>query len=90
MLLHITLSVSCIPSLLKIKGHLVFNTLSAKNIKNKLQLYIHSCFNNYRYFILLFKFRAAPMAYGSSQVRGRIGAASLHHSHSNARPEQHL
>ena len=30
--------------------------------------------------------RAAPMAYGSSQARGWIGAiaASLHHSHSNA------
>jgi len=28
---------------------------------------------------------AAPMVYGSSQARGRIGAAaaSLHHSHSN-------
>ena len=31
-------------------------------------------------------FRAEPMAYGSSQVRGQIGAtaASLCHSHSNA------
>ena len=35
-------------------------------------------------FVLLL-FRATPMAYGSSQTRGRIGAtaASLHHSHSN-------
>ena len=33
-----------------------------------------------------------PMAYGSSQVRGHIGAAaaSLHHSHSNARSEPSL
>ena len=32
-----------------------------------------------------FLFRAEPAAYGSSQVRGQIGAAaaSLHHSHSN-------
>ena len=34
-----------------------------------------------------FFFRAAPMAYGNSQARGVIGAAaaSLLHSHSNAR-----
>ena len=34
---------------------------------------------------LFFLFRAAPGAYGSSQARGRIGAAAggLHHSHSH-------
>ena len=37
-------------------------------------------------------FRAASVAYGSSQTRGRIGAtaASLGHSHSNARSKLHL
>ena len=37
-------------------------------------------------------FRAAPMAYGSSQARGQIraAAASLYHSHSNARFEPHF
>ena len=37
-------------------------------------------------------FRAAGTAYGSFQARGHIGAAaaSLYHSHSNARSEQHL
>ena len=38
-------------------------------------------------FIYLFSlFRAAPVAYDGSQVRGLIGAtaAGLHHSHSNA------
>ena len=39
-------------------------------------------------------FRATPAAYGSSQVRDRItaatAAAGLHHSHSNARSEPHL
>ena len=37
-------------------------------------------------------FRATPSAYGSSQVRGQIGAAAagLHHSHSNAESEPHL
>ena len=41
-------------------------------------------------FFLLF--RALPVAYGSSQARGRIGAVavSLHHSHSNARSEPRL
>ena len=30
------------------------------------------------------------MAYGSSQARGRIGAAGASHNHSNARSEPHL
>ena len=36
-------------------------------------------------------FRATPVVYGSSQARGWIGAAaaSLHHSHSNARSLTH-
>ena len=44
-----------------------------------------------RIFFLVFS-RAAPMAYGGSQARGLIGAAaaSLHHSHSNARSEPRL
>ena len=39
-----------------------------------------------------FLFRATPIAYGSSQARGRIGAvaASLRHSHINVRSELHL
>lgn len=41
------------------------------------------------FFFLLF--RATPVAYGSSQARGRIGAAAagLCHSHSNARSLTH-
>ena len=41
------------------------------------------------FFLLL---RAASVAYGGSQPRVRIGviAASLHHSHSNARLEPNL
>ena len=40
---------------------------------------------------LFFFLRAALVAYGSSQTRGRITdtAAGLHHSHSNARSEPH-
>ena len=38
------------------------------------------------FFFFFGLFRAAPAAYGGSQVRGRTGAAAagLHHSHSNA------
>ena len=41
------------------------------------------------FFVYLFVFRAAPMAYGGSQARGHIGAtaASLFHSHRKARSE---
>ena len=39
-----------------------------------------------------FCFRAAPAAYEGSQAREPIGAAaaSLHHSHSNARSQLHM
>ena len=39
-----------------------------------------------------FFFRASPVAYGSSQARGPIGAiaASLHHSHSNVGSKLYL
>ena len=45
------------------------------------EIFIDICF----FFFLLFS--AAPSAYGSCQARGQIraAAASLHHSHSNAR-----
>ena len=46
------------------------------------------------YFILFIflLFRATLAAYGSSQARGQIRAvaASLHHSHKNARSETHV
>ena len=44
------------------------------------------------FFFLISFFRTAPMAYGSSQARGRIGAAaaSLHHSHSDTGSKPHL
>ena len=43
-------------------------------------------------FFMVSLLRAAPEAYGRSQARGPIGAvaASLHHSHSNAKSEPHL
>ena len=42
--------------------------------------------------LAIFFFRATPMAYEDSQARVLIGAtaASLHHSHSNARSKPHL
>ena len=41
------------------------------------------------FFFFFGLFGAAPVAYGGSQARGRIGvvAAGLHHSHSHARAE---
>ena len=40
----------------------------------------------------VYVFRAAPVAYGDSQAKGRIGvvATSLRHSHSSARSQLHL
>ena len=42
-------------------------------------------------FFLFLSF-ATPVAYGSSQAKGRMGAMAtgLHHSHRNARSELHL
>ena len=42
--------------------------------------------NNTILFRFCFLIKVAPEAYGSSQAKGRIGAAAagLHHSHSNA------
>ena len=42
--------------------------------------------------LLFWSFRAASMAYGGSQARGRIGtvATGIHHSHSNAGSEASL
>ena len=44
------------------------------------------------FFLIFFIFRAAPVAYESSQARGHIVAitAGLHHSHSHSRSEPHL
>ena len=44
------------------------------------------------FFFSFFLFRAASVAYGSSQVKGLTGAtaAGLYHSHSNTGPEPHL
>ena len=44
------------------------------------------------YLFLFFYFSDAPIAYGSSQARGQIGAtdAGLHHSHRKAGSEPNL
>ena len=43
-------------------------------------------------FLVFFKFRAAPVAYGDSQARGLIEtvAAGLRYGHGNARSEPYL
>ena len=55
-------------------------------------IFFVAVFYFYLFIFLLFVFlRAAPVAYGDSQVKDSIGAvaASLHHSHSNARSLTH-
>ena len=49
-------------------------------------------FNLGIYLFIYCLFRAVPMAYGSSQARGRSGAvaAGLHHSYSETSSEPHL
>ena len=44
------------------------------------------------FFFFFLLFRTAPVAYASSQARGRIraAAAGLHHSHGNAGSKPHL
>ena len=38
-------------------------------------------------FFLFFSFRAAPMAYGGSQARGRIGAIAVAYTTAHATPD---
>ena len=56
---------------------------------------LQSLMDNLLFFLPFFFglfFRAAPVAYGGSQARRRIGtvATGLHHSHSNARSKLRL
>ena len=56
------------------------------------QKQVTSFFKALKLLSLFFLFRAAPAAYGGSQARDLIGAATaaLHQSHSNARSKLHL
>ena len=67
---------------LEVPGQILIIFFSIKSKHHNLSLF----------FLLFCLFRAAPMAYGGSQARGPIGAAaaSLRHSHSNARSELRL
>ena len=67
----------------------------------EMKLYVHpkTCTQKFKailylFFVGFFCFVLGPypVAYGSSQARGQIGAVTtgLHHSHSNARSELHL
>ena len=57
-------------------------------------IHIHTHTHTHTAFTVSFSFcgGVAPAAYGSSQVRGQIGAAAadLHHSHGNAESEPHF
>ena len=62
---------------------------TARNVVKCIRNYTMSLLIFFSFFLFL---KAAPMAYGGSQAGGPIGAtaASLHHSHSDARFEPHL
>ena len=55
-------------------------------------VYIYECVCVYIYkiFFLVFLFRASPVAYGSSQARGLIGAVAAGHSHSHSHTRSEL
>ena len=55
-------------------------------VLHSLGLFIYLFIFSFFFFLVFYVFRAVPTAYGVSQARGLIGAgaASLHHSHSNA------
>ena len=58
--------------------------------KCSINIFLHVIYGGHLYFFCLFAISwAAPMAYGGSQARGRIGAiaASLRQSHSNVGSE---
>ena len=63
-----------------------FEYLYVKNFKTLQKIYNYSANSLIFLFLFFCLFRAAPMAYGGSQARGRFGAVAsgLHHSHSNA------
>ena len=66
--------------------------LSVKNLNLFIErkYFMASCWQIYSFFLVFF--RAAPLAYGSSQARGGIGAvaAGLCHNHSNSGSDLHL
>ena len=50
-----------------------------------------NCLKSYKFILFLFLFfRATPVAYGSSQARGQIGAAAAGLDHSHMESELHL
>jgi len=57
--------------------------------QQELHLFIYLCMYVCMYSVILL-FRTAPIAHGSFQARGRIAAATLHHSHSNLGSKPHL
>ena len=61
--------------------------LESQKEESEKKFFSNSCF----VFVSLL-FRAIPVAYGCSQARGQMGAATagLHHCHSNAGSEPHL
>ena len=88
LLIHSKCNSSHLPTPTPNSSHFLPSTISPFSMSMSLLLFysqVHLCHILFYFIFLLL--RAAPVAYGGSQARGRIGstAASLCHSHSNTR-----
>ena len=81
-----------IHSVFQIKDQSFFTMLSCPHANIQLEIENPYMYVRTTVCVYVCLFRAIPLAYGSSQARGEIGAvaASLHYSHSNAGSEPHL
>ena len=75
-----------------LKDSIINHTINLALSLGILLIALHQHFVTFLYYIFFCLFRAVPMAYGGSQVRGQIRAvaAGLHHSHSNTGSELHV
>ena len=89
---HVIISAVILSATILIKQMYIWNQCSWYFPKTHLISFYIKVFSFFFFFFWVFlSFRAAPVAYGGSQVRGgiRATAAGLHHSHSNFRFEPH-
>ena len=72
--------------------HFMFKDTVQNSVKYLFSNVVNVSLHPHKFFFFFCHFRAPPEAYGSSQARGRIGAAGsgLHHSPGNAVSEPRL
>ena len=86
---------SCLVAVDHLFFYFVFDAGALGYVAGKLPFMVHyqKLGKDREYFRAFFFFsflRAEPVAYGSSQARGRVRGAAASHSHSNPRSEPHL